>query len=109
MQINEAKKQLKSITTKRTVPKKLSIDLAKKRLLECDPDIDISQALFFADKGEFSKVKSILFTQLVSQNMIEFLSEPLIKELQNLIALKITDFIFTNSGETIIFKNKHKL
>ncbi len=99
MKTNEAKEQLKKITTK-NVSKKLSIDLAKKRLIQSDPGIDISEALFFANKREFSRAKNILFTQLVSQNMIGFLSEPLIKELQNLIASKITDFVFTGSCET---------
>ncbi len=96
MKTNEAKKQFKSITTK-AMPKKISIVSAKKRLLQTDPDIDISQALFFANQGEFSKAKSLLISELATQNMIEYLSAPLRKRLQNIIASKITDFLFTDS------------
>lgn len=97
MQANEAKKKLIDITTNADMPKYISITSAKKRLLETDPGIDISEVLIYCNHGEFSKAKSELFTQLVSKNMIDFFFEPLIKRTKDALAVKITDFALKTS------------
>lgn len=97
MQTNEAKKKLIDITTNTDISKYTTIKSAKKRLLETDPGIDISEVLFFCNQGEFSKAKSELFTQLISKNMIDFLSEPLLRRTKDTLAAKITDFALKTS------------
>ncbi len=96
MKTSEAKKHLKELLSN-DIKNHYPLEEAKKRLRQCDPNMDISQIIYLSNQRRFYDAGAVLIEQLLTQNMIKFLTDPIVEELQQTISKKVVYTIFQNS------------
>jgi hypothetical protein len=78
-EVREARERLDAILRGRYVPRRLTPEEAKRRLMETDPGIDISDALSALREGDLSKAAQNLLYQSLAPETVAFFA-PLIAE-----------------------------
>ncbi len=92
MQTDEAKEKIKEIVGEK--PKKpLCIADAKERLRRCDPGIDISKILYYLNQNDPVQLKKAIIQELISQESIKYLTDPIIQMIQNELSDSLSEYI----------------
>ncbi|WP_456451330.1 hypothetical protein [Hydrogenimonas sp.] len=85
-EVKAARERLEKLLQGRYVPKRLTPEEAKRRLLDADPGIDISDVLKALQEGDAAKAAQNLLYQSFAPEAIAFFSPLVASALQGFIA-----------------------
>ena len=84
-ELEEKKKRFKLLLEGKYIPKEISIEEAKKRLIETDPNIDISNVIKFFRTSKKDKILKEILIELATNPDVLSYYMPLIKELLKIL------------------------
>ena len=85
-EVEKARARLDALLKGRYVPKRLSPEEAKRRLIEADPGLDLSDVLKALQEGDAAKAAQNLLYQSLAPEAIAFFSPLIASALQGFVA-----------------------